>query len=97
MDDANKCMFRANNKDTVQHADLHLYCLVMVRVHGRTSQLIRCTNYKIVSLDSDRLLPFSRPTSLRNRCSSDYYVNVSVIIKFSQKTSVFTLIIISSP
>ena len=26
-----------------------------------------------------------------------HYVNVSVFIKFSQKTSVFTLIIISSP
>ena len=26
-----------------------------------------------------------------------HYVNVSVLIKFSQKTSVFTLIIISSP
>ena len=28
---------------------------------------------------------------------SHHYVNVSVLIKFSQKTSVFTLIIISSP
>ena len=28
---------------------------------------------------------------------SDHYVNVSVLIKFSQKASVFTLIIISSP
>ena len=26
-----------------------------------------------------------------------HYVNVSVLIKFSQKTSVFTLIVISSP
>ena len=26
-----------------------------------------------------------------------HYVNISVLIKFSQKTSVFTLIIISSP
>ena len=26
-----------------------------------------------------------------------HYVNVSVLIKFSQKTSIFTLIIISSP
>ena len=26
-----------------------------------------------------------------------HYVNVSVLIKFSQKTSVFTLIIVSSP
>ena len=29
--------------------------------------------------------------------NKDHYVNVSVLIKFSQKTSVFTLIIISSP
>ena len=29
--------------------------------------------------------------------SRAHYVNVSVLIKFSQKTSVFTLIIISSP
>ena len=43
----------------------------MVRVQGRSSYLIRCTNYKIVSLDSDRLLLFSRPASPRNRCSSD--------------------------
>ena len=28
---------------------------------------------------------------------AEHYVNVSVLIKFSQKTSVFTLIIISSP
>ena len=28
---------------------------------------------------------------------NEHYVNVSVLIKFSQKTSVFTLIILSSP
>ena len=30
-------------------------------------------------------------------CFSLHYVNISILIKFSQKTSVFTLIIISSP
>ena len=29
--------------------------------------------------------------------STRHYVNVSVLVKFSQKTSVFTIIIISSP
>ena len=36
-------------------------------------------------------------SQIRLTSSVLHYVNVSVLIKFSQKTSVFTLIIISSP
>ena len=32
-----------------------------------------------------------------NQPENIHYVNVSILIKFSQKTSVFTLIIVSSP
>ena len=38
----------------------------------------------------------NQPISFKVKCMI-HYVNVSVLIKFSQKTSVFTLIIISSP
>ena len=38
-----------------------------------------------------------RSISLASMSEISHYVNVSVLIKFSQKTSVFTLIIIGSP
>ena len=34
---------------------------------------------------------------MKNALVGHHYVNVSVLIKFLQKTSVFTLIIVSSP
>ena len=37
------------------------------------------------------------PAATKTTFCKVHYVNVSVLIKFSQKTSVFTLIIISSP
>ena len=40
---------------------------------------------------------YSRGTLCGTEVIKRHYVNVSVVIKFSQTTSVFTLIIISSP
>ena len=50
-------------------------------------EIMSCVLRKCVCRISDKV----------NHKTSLHYVNVSVLIKFSQKTSVFTLIIVSSP
>ena len=52
-------------------------------------------NQSLQSMNQDQKL-FETAFEIAN-CCLFHYVNVSVLIKFSQKTSVFTLIIISSP
>ena len=74
------------------------------------SNALKSVNRLTNSVDLDQIAPeqfnlglpcLPRPVCLKTRLSMiflrKHYMNVSVLIKFSQKTSVFTLIIISYP
>ena len=55
------------------------------------------THYFLNKCKMKHIFKQSGKTFLKQEAVLLHYVNVSVLIKFSQKTSVFTLIIISSP
>ena len=75
---------------------------MLIRLTGRRNIILLFHNLTPEYL-SRLLKPVSQVHNHNLRSSENgslfvpHYVNVSVLIKFSQKTSVFTLIIISSP